>query len=157
MKRMTLAILLVAASLGAAQVVSADQDNAPGAYCMGTNDTLTVNTAGHAYNNTTSEITAVCPIERRELATKVKALVFVLDRHPDENVCCRLIARSPNGHTYQTAETCSSGSSSSEKHFTTEELDYPWTYAQFFVKCTLPPKSGSDASRILTYRSYLSN
>jgi hypothetical protein len=136
-------------------LVRAGTDNLPGSMCVGTNAPLTVTSNGNADNINAVAVTAVCPAERLmvngALTTNFSSRVWVNDRHTTQGVCCRVVSRTPNGGTKLGTEVCSSGSTGDEA------LDLPgvtdnYTFAHFFVRCTMPP-SQTGNSRIITYRS----
>ena len=152
------AIALVLGIATVAGVSFADTDNAPGSMCVATgSNTMSINTVGHGYNNNTSSMTVVCPSERKiigsNFATKFKGTVWVMDRSTTDNVCCRAMTRNPGGANVTGTEVCTSGSSSSYKQLNVPQITDNYTWSHFYIRCTLPAKDGSNASRILTYRS----
>ena len=157
-KKVAIFMVLVA-SVAFAGFATAETNNESGVLCKGTDGVLRVSTTGQAYNNTSSTITAVCPVERSAIdgnfGKKLKAKLFVLDRNPDSDVCCRVKSRTPNGNTIQSAQVCSSGSSSSYQTLNTAEISQQYTFGNFYVQCTVPPKYNGSTSRIITYRAYV--
>jgi hypothetical protein len=155
-RRIAIAVFGFLGALSVPLMVNAGTDNIPGSMCVGTNAALTVTTGSNVENGTSSTVTAVCPAERLmidgALTKNFSSRVWVNDRHATADVCCRVVSRTPNGNQVQGTEVCSSGNSTADQSLDLPGINEPYTFAHFFVKCTLPAV-GSGASRILTYRS----
>ncbi len=136
--------------------VNADLDNSPGSMCVGTNAPLTVTSNGHADNVNAAAVTAICPTERLmvggALTTNFSARVWAVDRHSTQNVCCRVVSRTPNGNQKLGTEVCSAGNSASDVSLDLPGIVEPYTFAHFFVRCSMPPTETGN-SRIITFRS----
>ena len=131
--------------------------NLPGMQCVATTS-IPLNTTdnGEAENpSTTGFAQANCPVERPiapTVTTKLSAKIFVVDRHPTNNVCCSVNSRNPSGAIVASALVCSTGSSASYQQLNIAQITDTATYSQFNVFCLVPPASGGNTSRIQTYR-----
>lgn len=134
-----------------------DIDNAPGSYCVGAGGVLSVNTSGNVENKTASAVTGICPAERKVIggswATHFSARVWVMDQSASQNVCCRVLSRTPNGVVKTGAEVCSTGASTDDQSLDLPEIVEGYTFAHFFVRCSVPAIDGIKTSRILTVRT----
>lgn len=144
--------LLLCATPAGAQLI----ENAPGAMCVSATAgaDARVQSDGQASNPSDLRATFVCPAERpgqggwtRELSAKV----FVRDRHPDQDVCCRVVSQNPAGRQVRGDTVCSRGSSPDQQTLNLPELRDASTWSHFFVRCAVPPV-GDGASGVLTYR-----
>jgi hypothetical protein len=157
-KRLVFMLSLPFAVVVGSRVVRSDLDNAPGSMCVAAAGALTVNTAGQVENKGTVNATAICPTERKmingALATNFSATVWVLDQHSVGNICCTVVSHQPNGVIKESATlACSSGSSASYQALSVPGITEPATFADWFVRCTVPLPESGKTSRILTYRS----
>lgn len=133
--------------------------NYPGAGCKAAGDAaVSYNSSAHLSNTTASAATVMCPARRIHTdegwANTFSGVVWAVDRHPTEDVCCRLFARTPNGYTQQGSEVCTSGNSSGDQKL---DLDFPkvrmgYTFAYAAIRCSVPATSSGYASSVLTYR-----
>ncbi len=144
--------IVVTANLAVAQI-----DNAPGSMCVATTGAATVNTAGNAYNNTNNWMTMICPADRQTtdgtFSKKFRGSVWVVDRHPTLNVCCRAKSRNPGGATKQSAAVCSNGAQTGYQIINLPEISDPYTWSHFYFQCTVPAKHNGAASSVLTFRA----
>jgi hypothetical protein len=154
-RRLTSLLSLSLLSLSAPALAD-DLDNAPGAMCVGAGAALTPNTLGHVENPQSSSVTAICPSERRVVngvfATHFSATVWVSDQSSSSDVCCKAVSRTPNGNTQESASVCSSGISSNTS-LSIPVITDGFTFAHFYLQCTLPAVEAGKTSRILTFRS----
>lgn len=156
MKR-THSLLLACSLLVAAAAAADDMQNFPASLCVASSGTLLVRSDGQAENGTAAAVTVVCPVPRPNLGgvvtTHFSGTVWVVDRHPTENVCCRAYSKNPTGALIPGAQVCSTGDSSSYQTLALPQLDDGFTWSHFFVQCTLPATSSGLRSRLLTYRA----
>ena len=141
-------------------VLAEDVMNLPASMCRPQGSgSLAVKDDGSIENQTTSEVTALCPVERKwangALSTSLSAKVWALDRHATENVCCRAVRRSPtnSNNDFRGPEVCTSGN-----YITYQTLDVPeiasgGSFSYFYIECTIPPKSAGNESGLSTYRA----
>jgi len=147
-------ILPVVAVLSAPVAAHADTTtNAPASYCAGVGATLTVRSDGEIENRTASSITAVCPVERVASATKISGRVFVTDRHSTSNVCCKLVAHTPDGTRQDGTPACSTGNDPAAQTLLLAELALPFSYSHVVVECSVPAMSGTIPSRLQLVRT----
>jgi hypothetical protein len=133
----------------------ADEDNAPAAMCVAINGAaVNVLSSGQIENAGTSAVTVLCPAARKLSFTKFKSRVWAVDRHSSDNVCCRVVARLPNGGQVASTPVCSTGASTSEVTLDTAEITQAYTFAAVWTECTIPAVNGTARSRLLTFRSY---
>ena len=149
------AIALIAATAATADAETTD--NAPGAMCVATGSRqLVVRTDAEIENRSGYNVTAVCPAERElrpGTTTRLSGRVWVVDRNPNANVCCRTYSKNPGGRTVAGAWRCTSGSSSNYRSLTLPQIQDPYSWSHFFVQCKLPPRYNGRASRIQMYRT----
>jgi hypothetical protein len=133
-----------------------ESDNAPGSMCVGAGYDLTVNTLGQAENPQSFTVSAICPSERRVIngafATNFSATVWVSDQNSTYNVCCKAVSRTPSGNVQESPWACTSGTSSNTA-LTIPVITDGYTFAHFYLQCTLPGAEAGKTSRILTFRS----
>lgn len=156
-RRFAALVSLPLLSLAASTVaLGDDMDNAPGSMCVGAGQQLTVNTAGQSENPHAFSVSAICPTERKVIAgafaTNFSATVWVSDQNTTTDVCCRAVSRLPNGVTKESPWTCSTGTTSNTG-LTIPVVNEPYTFAHFFLQCTLPAVEAGKTSRVLTFRS----
>ncbi|OJH34896.1 hypothetical protein [Cystobacter ferrugineus] len=139
--------------------LAAEEDNAPGAMCVGVGHDLRVNAQGQAENPQAVAVTAICPSERRlingSFATRFSATVWVSDQSTQLSACCRAVSRVPNGASVvESPWSCTSTTgTSSNTQLTIQEITDGWTFAHFYIQCVVPPVEAGKTSRILTFRS----
>ncbi len=150
-----LSIPLLSLSLSTTALAN-ESDNAPGSMCVGAGYDLTVNTLGQAENPQTFSVSAICPSERRVIngafATNFSATVWVSDQNSVSNVCCKAVSRQPAGPVQESPWVCTSGTSSNAA-LTIPVITDGYTFAHFYLQCTLPGAEAGKTSRILTFRS----
>lgn len=117
--------------------------------------------AGQVYNATAGTKDLVCPIARPIAPTVTDwvrvPVAWVFDRHPTENVCCRVRAKNAGGPETLSEQVCSEGSSSSYQALTLPSVYDPYTFSQFSVQCTIPGPSANGQSGVHGLRAQLSN
>jgi hypothetical protein len=116
--------------------------------------TVRVLSSGQIENPGASAVTVVCPASRKLSFTKFKSTVWAIDQHGTQELCCRVVARLPNGNQQASAQICSSGSSSSYVSLGTAGITQAYTFASVWTECTIPPISGTATSGVIGYRSY---
>lgn len=146
--------LSVVAVLGVPLVTLADTTtNAPASYCTGVGAALTVLSDGEIENRTAVNVTAVCPVERVASATKISGRVFVTDRHSTSNVCCKLVAHTPDGARQDGTPACSIGNDPATQSLLLAELALPFSYSHVVVECAVPAMTGTIPSRLQLVRT----
>ncbi len=151
---MTIA-LATSAVMGVAE--AAEMTNAPGSACIAAGSAvLTARTDGQAENQGAAGLTAVCPVDRKQigssLATVLSGRVWVVDQHSTQDVCCRVVTKNPNGAAKLGDLVCSTGESSNDQALSLPSVTDPYTFSHFWIQCSVPAMEGA-ASRILTVRS----
>jgi hypothetical protein len=147
--------LLVAAGMG---VALADTTNIPASTCVATGSgVLAVRSDGQVENQSASAVTAVCPVDRKQIngnfTTVFSGRVWVADQHSTANVCCKVISRNPSsGASVEGTQVCSSNEGSGAQSLTLPSLTDNTTFSHFYIQCTLPAFEGA-ASRLLTVRA----
>ncbi len=132
--------------------------NYPGALCKGAYAQLAYNTYAHVQNPWTVSRWAVCPAKRVHLnglfSTYFFGFAWVKDRHPDQDVCCRVRTRNPGGAIRDGVESCSEASSAGYQMLRLDfpKVNDPYTWSHVEVLCKLPPVHNNIRSEILTYR-----
>ena len=151
---------LILGSIAAAALAAPVTTNANGAYCVAASGALTVRSDGEIENATAASATAVCPVERpiSPSATKISGRVFVLDRHPTQNLCCRVMSKNPSGAIVSSPQVCATNdNTTSFQILDLQEITDLTTFSQFFIQCTLPPTPSPLGallhSRIQLYRT----
>jgi hypothetical protein len=131
-------------------------DNAPGSMCVGAGYDLTPNTSGHVENTQSFTVSAICPSERRVIngafTTNFSATVWVSDQSTTSDVCCKAVSRTPNGGYKESAWVCTTGTTSNTG-LTIPVVNDGYTFAHFYLQCTLPGVEAGKTSRVLTFRS----
>ena len=109
----------------------------PGATCTKlTGGTPTLNSNGRLVNNTTSNITVLCPTF--DNGTNFTVSVWVIDNSSSANISCSARAENPlSGSGTQTQTTSGFSSDAKQLNFTGPTVGGTFTY-RFYV-CTLPP------------------
>jgi hypothetical protein len=156
-------LVLMATTIGAAgsfaSVVAAEATtNSPGSTCVPQGSgQLMYRVGGEAENQTASEVTAMCPVERKwssgTLASKLSARVWVFDQSTQFNVCCHVASRNPGGSSVSGIWTCTSGNSASAQSLDLAQITDSSSYSHFLVECDLPPPSAGKYSAIHTFRA----
>jgi hypothetical protein len=144
-------------SLTASTLALAEEmDNAPGSMCVGAGYDLNPNTLGQTENPQSFTVSAICPSERRVIngafATNYSATVWVSDQNSTSDVCCKAVSRTPSGNVKESAWACSTGMSSNTA-LNVPVITDGYTFAHFYLQCTLPGAEAGRTSRILTFRS----
>lgn len=147
-----LSLLLVSTVVWASTTI-----NTPGAACVATGaGSLSVRIDGEIENPGAATVSAVCPAERPVGAggtTLVSGTVFVIDRNPTTNVCCRVVSKNASGTLTQSAQVCSSGSSTTTQSLALPEVSDPFSFSSYMVQCDVPGAVAGAASRIQMYRT----
>ncbi|WNG47128.1 S1 family peptidase [Archangium minus] len=137
------------------------QVNQPGASCRTVQGgQLSYGSDGEAFNsgNTLSQL--LCPIRRPGDGGFANVVdvprLFVLDRHPTANVCCRLQSKNPSGQLITTTEVCSTGASSDPQALVLPSVYDGTTWSQFNLVCSVPGIAALGRSGIQSYRPRLS-
>lgn len=134
--------------------------NRAGAQCRGVDGAPRYTSHGYAQNDTGAESELLCPAGRRRIAghftTEGFGRAYVVDRHPDEDVCCRFESKNPSGGADVGAWRCSKGADAEMQSL---ELSFPkvdlrGTWGHFHLVCTLPPRHDGRSSQLRTYRVY---
>jgi hypothetical protein len=126
---------------------AANWHTVPGAVCESRSGSagLDYYFSGRAINLTTSDIDAVCPVQRNVVAPyyteDALVRVTVLDAHYTANVCCTAYVRSNDGDTLAgSPQACTSGSDTVNHKILT--LNVPSVAASFngfiTVNCNIP-------------------
>lgn len=131
--------------------------NTPGAACVATSGgSLNVRVDGEIENLGGATVTAVCPAERpigTGGTTLVAGTVFVIDRNPSTNVCCRVVSKNAAGNLVQSAQVCSTGSATTTQSLALPQISDPFSFSSYMVTCDVPAASAGAASRIQMYRT----
>lgn len=134
--------------------------NQPGASCRAVQGgQVLYGGDGEAFNGGGGSSQFLCPIQRSghggfANVASVSRL-FVLDRHPTENVCCHLQSKNPSGKRIATTEVCSSGASTGYQQLELPSVYDNTTWSQFSLVCSVPGSAAQGLSGIQTYRPSL--
>jgi hypothetical protein len=158
MKRKLITLFTAAAALAAAGIAVADEiENLPPSMCVASSGDLTYRSDGQVENASAASVTAICPAPRPSIngsfTTDFSGNVWVIDRHPTLNVCCRAYSKNPGGAVVTGTQVCSTGESSTYQTLTLPGINDPYSWSHFYVQCTIPAAFNAARSRILTYRS----
>jgi hypothetical protein len=146
-------------ALAVTLTASADQlENKTASDCVATVGAATVRADGGLENASASTVTVVCPVERRSpggaFTTYLAGRVWAVDRHASSGVCCRVVSVNPgNGAVVESAPVCTAGSAASAQSIDLPEINDPYSYSHFMVRCDLPPTASGLRSRIQTVRN----
>lgn len=136
------------------------QVSQPGASCQSVQGgELTYGTGGEAYNGGTATSQILCPIQRPGNGTYANVVdvprLFVLDRHPTANVCCKLQSKNPSGTRITSTEVCSTGASTDYQPLALPSVYDNTTWSQFSLVCSVPGSASLGLSGIQAYRPRL--
>jgi len=129
-----------------------------GAICHSTGTSPVYTADGSASNGTASPMTLECGGRRLQSAgvfsSRIAASATVIDRDPNSNVCCALIARDPSGAQVAGVQVCSTGSAANAQVL---PLVYPKitvgsSTAYLDVECTIPPTASGLSSSVFDYQ-----
>lgn len=137
------------------------QVNQPGASCQSIQGgPLLYGSDGEAMNEGSGTGRILCPIQRPGDSGFPNVVdvprLFVLDRHPTQDVCCHLQSKNPSGKLITTTEVCSSGASSGYQSLTLPSVYDNTTWSQFSLVCSVPGNAALGLSGIQSYRPRLS-
>jgi len=129
-----------------------------GAFCRPTAGAVTYTSDGAAANGTGSTVTLECGGRRTQSAGvfsgRIVANATVIDRNPNSDVCCSLIARDPSGTQVTGTQVCSTGSGAGAQVL---PLVYPKltvgsSLAHLDVECSVPPIASGLSSSVFDYQ-----
>lgn len=158
MKRKLITLLTAVAALAVTGIAVADEiENLPASMCVASSGDLTIRSDGQVENASSALVTAICPVARPNISgsftSDFSATVWVVDRHPTINVCCRAYSKNPGGATVAGTQVCSADQSTDYQTLSVPAIHDGYSWSHFYVQCTIPAVSSSARSRILTYRS----
>lgn len=146
---------------GIAQPQEVSAFNLPGALCsvLDGAEGGRVTTNGQLANDSGAPLTVVCPVGRPGegaeggWADVVSApRVFVIDRHPTQDVCCHVQSFNPANGPKAGAEQCSSGVAAGYQSLNVPSIHDGPTWGAYQLVCTLPGADQQKRSSIHTYR-----
>jgi hypothetical protein len=129
-----------------------------GAFCRPTSGAVTYTSNGAAANGTGSSVTLECGGRRTQsggvFSGRVVANATVIDRNPNSNVCCSLIARDPNGTQVTGTQACSTGSGAAAQvlPLVYPKLTVSSSAAYLDVECSVPPIASGLSSSVFDYQ-----
>jgi hypothetical protein len=134
------------------------ETNILGAACKSTDGALpTYTSSGQVRNSGLVGLQLLYPIRRPHASGFSNAVtapkLFVVDRHPTQDICCQLQSSNPNGQIVTSAEQCSQGSSTGYQLLNLPLVYDNYSWSQFSVACSVPGTSNGAQSSVLTYRA----
>lgn len=147
------------AGLAFTLTASADQlENKTASDCVAVSGVATVRADGGLENASAATVTVVCPVDRRSpggaFTTFLAGRVWAVDRHASAGVCCRVVSTNPgSGTSVESAPVCTSGASTAVQSIDLPEINDPYSYSHFMVRCDLPAVAAGARSRIQTVRN----
>lgn len=135
------------------------ESNRPGAYCRG--NAASYDTEGGITNATASASDVVCPVTRPVTPSYADTVsvpkVWVIDRSSTANVCCEVQSKNASGALTVSETVCSTGNSSTYQTLVLPSVRDTYSYSSATVTCSLPGTTTSGSSKVLGYRSRVSN
>jgi hypothetical protein len=136
-------------------VLADDRKSYPASLCSSASNNLAYQQEGHIENtHASSAITVVCPLLRDTVADDLSIVAFrvwMLDRHPSQNVSCTIQSRQEDGDFVDSETKNSSGSSGNiQQHNFAVPIDSEVS-GVYLMSCSIPPVSSGNRSGVISY------